>query len=173
MARAAKKQSVIDEVSGVFDEAVDQAESAVNRGWEVAFEILPERAEKLVRDLTKQSRKVSSDLDKRRKKVVKRLEKAVSGFDKQGQRFAKRAERRLDGVLNAVERRVQGAVETVERNVAGVVRPVAKRLDLASQSEVANLKRRLTQVEKRLGSKTAKATTHKSAPRSKTTRRAA
>jgi polyhydroxyalkanoate synthesis regulator phasin len=168
MARAAKKQTVIDDMSEVLDEAAERAEGALNRGWEVAFEVLPERAEKLVRDLTKQTRKVSGDLAKRGKQTTKRLEKAVSDFDKQRQRFAKRAEKRIDGVVGAMERRITGAVEVVERNMADAVRPVAQRLDLASYSEVTSLKRRLSKIEKQVGAKPARAT----GPRRKYTRKA-
>lgn len=162
MARTAKKQTVLDDVSDAFEEVTERAENALNKGWEVAFEVLPGRAEKLVRDVAKQTRKVSSDLTRRGKKTSKRLEKAVSDFEKQRQRFAKRAEKRLDNVVDAVEERfdgVVGAIErqlagvagAVERNVADVVRPVAQRLDLASRSELAGVKRRLTLLEKRVG----------------------
>ena len=185
MARAAKKQTVLDDVSEAFDEVTERAEVTLNRGWEAAFEVLPDRAEKFFRnltkrtrkvsaDLSKQTRKVSGDLTKRRKEAGKRIDKAVSEFDKQRQRFAKRAEKRIDDVVDSVEHRVEDVVGLFERSVAGVVRPVAKRLDLASRSEVANLKRRLTQVEKAVATKSANP--RRSSPtggaRRKTTRRA-
>ena len=166
MARAAKKQTVIEEVSDAFEGAVDQAEKALNRGWEVAFEVLPERAEKLVRDFTKRTRKVSSDLEKRRKQALKRLEKTVGDVEKQGKRITSRAEKRIGDVVSLFEKRIDSVVSTVEKNVAGAVRPVAERLDIASRAELTTVKRRLTAIEKSIGTKATK----KSAPRRKTSR---
>ncbi len=168
MARAAKKQTVIEEVSDAFEGAVDQAEKALNRGWEVAFEVLPERAEKLVRDFTKRTRKVSNDLDKRRKLAMKRLEKTVADVEKQGKRITSRAEKRIGNVVGLFEKRIDVVVNTVEKNVADAVRPVVERLDIASRAELTAVKRRLAAVEKSVGSKTAK----KGTARRKTSRAA-
>ena len=161
MARAAKRQSVVDEFSDTLEEVVERAEGIVQRGWDVALGTLPRPAEDLVRDFTKQTRKTVTStvkaLDKRRAQAVKRVEKRISDLDKRRQRITKRAEKRIDDVVDAVE-----------QGVSDVVRPVAQRLDIASQSEVAGLKRRLTQLERKLGSA-------KKAPakRKKTTRRRA
>ncbi len=161
MKRAAKKQNVIDEISSAFEDAVDRAEELLSRGWEAAMDAMPREAEKTIDDWTKQTRKLSRDLDKQRKQVVKRVEKTIADLDKRRARLEKQAEKRIDGIVGSVE-----------RSVGDAVRPVAKRLDLASSSEVTSLKRRMTQLEKQVGAKkTTRRTTRKTAR--KTTRKAA
>ncbi len=160
MARAVRRQTVVGELSEVFEDVVERAESVAERGFDAALSVLPGPAEDLVRDLTKQTRKTVKTLDKRRTQAVKRVEKRIADLDKRRQRITKRAEKRIDGIVDAVE-----------QGVSGVVRPVAKRLDLASQSEVASLKRRLSQLERKLGS--AKRTRKTASKRKKTTRRRA
>jgi polyhydroxyalkanoate synthesis regulator phasin len=154
MTKAAKKKTVVNDLSGAIDDVVEQAERVLNRGWKAAFEVLPDRAEEIVDDLAKQSRKVQKDLDKRRKQVVKDVERAISRLDKRRDAFAKRAEKQIDQLFGSVE-----------QSVSDIVRPVAKRLDIASNSDVTSLKRRLTQIEKAVGTKTTRRRTRKTAAR--------
>ena len=83
---------------------------------------LSHRAEKAVQDLR-------SDIDKRRKDLTKRADKAVKDTRKRAEAFAK-----------DVRKQVEQAVE-----------PVTTRLDVASRTDVDRLRKRLDQVEKRIG----------------------
>jgi polyhydroxyalkanoate synthesis regulator phasin len=157
MTKAAKKNTIVTELSGVIDDVVEQTEKALDRGRRIAFDVIPERAEELADDLAKQTRKVSNSLDKRRKQAVKQAEKRAAQLDKRREGLVKRVGKQIDRVVSAVE-----------KGLADVVRPVAKRLDIASNTEVTALKRRLAQIEKKVGvAKTAKRTSRKTGTRRK------
>lgn len=104
------------------------------------------RADGLVKDVRKRAEGMMKDVNKRTEKVSARLQKRVEGAVSP---LSKRAE----GMLKDLGKRAEKVSAQAEKRVEGLVVPLTKRLDLASRRDVDKLRKRLDQLEKRMGSK--------------------
>lgn len=131
----------MNELTKAVEGVLKQARGAVDRSWKATLKALPDGSEKAVRDLSKRVDQMAKDLRKSRKDLTKRVEKTVNDIDRRGRRAFARVEKRGNEILGNAEERT-----------AGALKPLAKRLDIASHSEVAALQKRLARVESKISS---------------------
>ncbi len=128
-----------------------EAQRAMRRGYETTLELLPAGPRKALKELasqiettaeelTKRGQKALKAAAKRRKALVGRVEKVVKAFERRGER-----------ARATVETQGTKLVATVEQAAADIVRPLARRLDIATLSDVERLGKRLAQLERKLG----------------------
>ena len=103
------------------NEVVARTEKLLNETWERALELLPPRPRKTVKDVSARVVKARADLRKR------------------GQAALKRAEARRERF-----------VATFEKQAAAAIKPFVRGLDMATRADVEALRKRLTQLERRI-----------------------
>jgi hypothetical protein len=127
-----------------------QAEKAISRGYKATLELLPAGPRKVVKELANQLETTAEELTARGQKVLKLADKRRKALVERVERAARTFERRGERALNTIESRGNKLVARVERTAADVVRPLARRLDIAALSEVEQLSKRLTLLERKL-----------------------
>jgi len=127
-----------------FPERIDEIQASASKQVKEAIDFLsaPPRAF---------AEEVGADLDKRRKAFSKRAEKIVkslrSDFDKRTKDLGKRA----DAAVNDARKRTEAIAKRVRKQVEAVVEPVTTRLNVATRADVERLRKRLDQIERRVG----------------------
>lgn len=134
-----------------------QAEKAISRSYKAALELLPAGPRKVVKDVASQLEATAEQLTERGEKALKTAEKQRKALLSRVEKAAKAFERRSGRALTTVETRGAKLVETFQQAAADVVRPIVRRLDIATLSEVEQLGKRLSQVERRLANGTRRA----------------
>ena len=134
-----------------------EAQRAINRGYHATLELLPAGPRKAVKELASQIETTAEELAKRGQKALKSAEKRRKAFVGGVEKVAKAFERRGQRARATVETQGTKLVATVEQAAADIVRPLARRLDIATLSDVERLGKRLAQVERRLGNGTRRA----------------
>lgn len=152
-----------------------EAEKVLARGYKATLKALPPGPRKAVQgvadqlevaadELTRRGKQTLHAVEKRGKTLAGGAEKAVAGLERrrrslfaQAERLVADLDRRRGRALQAAEKRIAAALHRVERGaarleqrVAAAIRPLAKRLDLAAQSEIDRLTKRVAQLERKL-----------------------
>jgi hypothetical protein len=133
------------------------AQRAIGRGYEATLELLPPRSRKAVEELASQIETTAEDLTARGRQALKAMEKRGQALQGRVESRVKAFARRGDRTRAAVERRGTNLVATVEQRVARVLKPLARRLDIATASELERLSKRLAQLERKLSTGTRRA----------------
>lgn len=133
------------------------AQHVIGRGYEATLELLPPRPRKAVKELASQIETTTEDLTARGRQALKAMEKRGQALQGRVESRVKAFARRGERTRAAVERRGTKLVATVEQRVARVLKPLARRLDIATASELERLSKRLAQLERKLGTGTRRA----------------
>lgn len=134
-----------------------QAERTIGRGYRATLELLPPRSRKAVKGLADQIGSTAEELTARGRQAVKVIEKRRQALRGRVAQEVKGFARRGERARAAVETRGTELVATVERRFAQVLKPLARRLDIATASEVERLSKRLAQLERKLTTGTRRA----------------
>jgi hypothetical protein len=129
-----------------------EAERAIGRGVKAALELLPAGPRKAVKELAGQFEATAQELAARGERVLKVAQKRRTALLHRVEKVTKAFERRGARARTVLAARGTRLAAAIERGAVDVVRPLARRLDLATQSELAQLSKRLTQLERRLQS---------------------
>ena len=121
MARKTAKTSVFGALPKQVDELVGRAEKLIGQTWDQALDLLPAGPRKTVKDVSARVAKVRTDLRK------------------QGRAALTRADARREKL-----------VATIEKQAAQVIRPIVRGLDVATRADLDALRKRLTQLERRI-----------------------
>jgi len=127
-----------------------EAERAVSRGYKAALELLPSGPRRVVTELADQLEATAEQLSERGEKALKFAEKRRRALVGRVEKAARAFERRSGRALAAVETRGNQLVTRFEQAAADAVRPIARRLELATLTDVHQLGRRLAQVERKV-----------------------
>ncbi len=119
--KTSKKRSVFGTLPKAVDEVVGRAEKLLSETWDQALDLLPPRPRKTVKD------------------VSARVAKARIELRKQGQAVLKRVDARRGRIVATIEKQAQQALK-----------PIVRTLDVASRAELESLRKRLTQLERRI-----------------------
>ncbi len=111
----------LEQVQGTIKRVQAEGERVVGQIRKDAGTLLSKNRQKAVQDLLAQAQKIRSD-------IQKRAERAMKDLDEQRQR-----------ILALIEKQAEKSVE-----------PIVRGLNLSTRDEVEKLKKRLTQLEKRL-----------------------
>jgi hypothetical protein len=131
----------------------NEVERAISRGYHVALEALPPGTRKAVKDLAGQFEVTAEQVTERGERVLKLAQKRRKALIARVERAAKAFERRSE---RAVARSTK-LIASFEQAAAEAVRPLARRLDIAALSDVEQLSKRLSQVERKLANGTRRA----------------
>lgn len=118
----ATKKSTQAHAATSLPDSLRALQSAAVQQWHDVLELLPESPAKAVEDLR-------ADLGKTRRDLTKRAEKAVQQARSQAEAFAKK----------------------VRQQIEDSVVPVTRRFDVATRADVDRLRKRLDQLERRIG----------------------
>jgi hypothetical protein len=77
--------------------------------------------------------------------------KQLAEFEARVERATRDIGKARDRAVKQARSRVEALVDGVEKTALGVVKPVVHRLDLASRADVERLRRRIADLEKRVG----------------------
>jgi len=116
-------------------------------GWAGA---LPERVTELRSTVEKRIRK---GLEKATDLLPAPQRKALHRVTANVDRFRHDLRKRGDKAVTTVRKRVEAATADVQKRVEDVLSPLSKRFDVASRADVDRLRKRLEQLERRLGHK--------------------
>ncbi len=125
-------------------ERVEELQAAASKQVKDTLEFLAEEPRKIVANLR-------ADLDKRGKKIGKDAEKAVRGLRSDIEKRTKDLSKRAEKAVDETRKRAESFATDVRKQVEKAVEPVATRLDVASRADVDRLRKRLDQIEKRIG----------------------
>ncbi len=139
-----------------IERAQVEAEKALGRGVKATLELLPSDTRKAVRELGAQLEEATSDLRTRGRKVLTVVEKRGSALAGQVERTVATLDKRRAKALKTAERESARWLGQLQRGAERVLRTVADTFDVASAGEVAKLGKRLSQIERKLGGKTAR-----------------
>ena len=143
---AAKSTSLFETFPKRVDKARTRAEKLIGSAWKQAVEALPTQPRKALKDATAQIEKVTVAVQKRQARALKDVTAQIGQVTAAVQKRQKR-------VLKEVTARRDRLVATVEKQAVAVVKPIVARLDVASRTDVDRLSKRVSQLEKRVGSK--------------------
>jgi len=121
MAKKNARKSLLGTLPKRLDEVVGRAEKLLNETWDQALDLLPSGPRKTVKEMTARVTKARADLRKRGRAALTRA--------------GARRER---------------LVTRIEKQAAQVVRPIVHRFDVATRSDLDALRKRLTQLERRV-----------------------
>jgi polyhydroxyalkanoate synthesis regulator phasin len=125
-----KKKAVTVPLSKRLADLQKNAEKQARKGWERTLGMLPPAQRKSVKRLT-------ADVDKARNDFLKRSEKALKDLRKRTDRLGADVEKRIEGAFGPLTKRLE------------------KRLDVATRADVARLRKRIDQLERRLETRSA------------------
>ena len=111
----------LEQVQGTLKRVQAEGERVVGRIRKDAGELLSKNRQKAVQDILAQAQKLRTDLQKR-------AERAVKDLEERGQR-----------IVAAIEKQAKDGVE-----------PIVRGLNLPTRDELEKLKKRISQLEKRL-----------------------
>lgn len=138
-----------------FERVQTEAERVISRGYKATLELLPPGPRKTVKEFTGQIEAAAEALNKRGQQALKLAEKRrkalVGSVEKAARAFSRRSERALEAMETT------RLAATVEQAAADFVRPLARRLDIATLSDVERLSKRLAHLERKLGNGTRRA----------------
>ena len=151
MAKTTKRRTVLKALPKRLERVQAEAEKAVTRGVKATLELLPSGTRKAVRELGGQLEDAASDLRTRGRKVARLVEKRGGALAGQVERTVAQLEKRGAKALKTAEREGSRWLDALEAGAARVTRTVASALDLASADDLAQLGKRLTVLERKLG----------------------
>jgi len=128
-----------------------EAEKTLNRGVKATLDLLPSDTRKTVRELGAQLEEAASDLRTRGRKAVKAVEQRSSALAARVERTVGQLDKRRAQALKRAERQSTQWLDTLQDGAQRVLRTLVETLDVASAREVAQLGRRLTNLERKLG----------------------
>jgi len=134
-----------------------EAERAISRGYRATLELLPAGPRKAVKEFTSQLEATAEDLSKRGQRALNAVERQRKTLRRRVDQAVRAVERRGERALATVEAQRTKLVATVERRAVQAVKPLARRLDLATGSDVERLGKRLAHLERRLANGTRRA----------------
>lgn len=124
--------SYMVEKAGKGKVSVEQVQDAIRRLRKDGEELLKRVREEAGRLLSKDSRKAAQDLVDQARKLTTDLQK------------------RAEEAIRRIEKRGQQAIEAIEKEAQKRIEPIASRLNIPSRDEVEKLKKRVSNIEKRL-----------------------
>ncbi len=83
----------------------------------------------------------------------KRLAQFEARFERATKDLEKASERAVKQARTRVEEFVEDLIDGVEKTAVSAVKPIVDRLDLASKSDIDRLRKRITDLEKRVSTK--------------------
>lgn len=86
--------------------------------------------------------------------------KRLAQFEARVERATKDLEKARDRAVKQARTRVGAFIDGVEKSAASAVKPIVERLDLASKTDIDRLRKRITDLEKRVGHKHESAAHH-------------
>jgi len=134
-----------------------EAERAISRGYRATLELLPAGPRKAVKEFTSQLEATAENLSKRGQRALNAVERQRKTLRRRVDQAVRAVERRGERALATVEAQRTKLVATVERRAVQAVKPLARRLDLATGSDVERLGKRLAHLERRLANGTRRA----------------
>jgi hypothetical protein len=120
------------------------------------LDLLPSDTRKAVRELSAQLEDAASDLRTRGRKVVTAVEKRGTALVGDVERAVAQLEKRRAKALKSANKEGTRLIGLLQARAEGVLRTVAETFDVASATDVANLGKRLSQLERKLTSKPAR-----------------
>ena len=151
MAKTTKRRTVLKALPKRLERVQAEAEKAVTRGVKATLELLSSGTRKAVRELGGQLEDAAADLRTRGRKVARLVEKRGGALAGQVERTVAQLEKRGAKALKTAEREGSRWLDALEAGAARVTRTVASALDLASADDLAQLGKRLTVLERKLG----------------------
>ena len=142
-----KKTAKRTGVAARFERAQADAERAIGRGYEATLRLLPPQSRKAVKRLASQIGSTAEDVRARGRDALRAVEKQGDALRDRFERAIERRER----TRAAIQRRGAELVTAFERRLVRAVKPFVRRFDIAAASEVEQLRKRLAQLERKLG----------------------
>ncbi|MDX2165611.1 MAG: hypothetical protein SF182_01045 [Deltaproteobacteria bacterium] len=139
-----------------LERAQAEAEKALTRGVKATLDLLPSDTRKAVRQLGAQLEETATALRARGRKVVTAVEKRGTSLVGEVERAVARLEKRRAKALKSADKESTRLIGLVQAHAGSVLRAVAETFDVASAQDVANLGKRLTQLERKLTGKPAR-----------------
>jgi len=156
MAKTTKSRSLVNGLPKRLERVQARAEKAVTRGVTATLELLPPATRKTVREFSGQLEDAAADLRARGRQVARVVEKRGSALAGQMERTVAQIEKRSSKVLKTAERESSRWLGALEAGAARVVKSVTSTLDIASATDVKDLGRRLSTLERKIGGKPAR-----------------
>jgi hypothetical protein len=154
MAKTTKARTAVRGLPKRLERVQAQAEKAVTRGVAATLELLPPETRRTVRAIGGQLEDAAADLRARGRQVVRVVEKRGTALAGQVERTVAQMEKRGSRALKTAERERSRWIRAVGAGAAQVLKTVASTLDIASASDVKDLGRRLSSLERKIGGKT-------------------
>jgi len=126
-----------------------EAERAISRGYNATLGLLPAAPRKAVKEFAHQLEATAETLSKRGQQAFKSVERRGKALVNRVERAVRAVERRGERALASVETQGAKLASTVEQRAARIVRPLARRLEIATLTDVERLSRRVAQLERR------------------------
>jgi BMFP domain-containing protein YqiC len=125
-----KKKTTAASLPKRLSELQKSAEKQARKGWERTLGMLPPAQRKSVK-------RFAADVDKARNDFMKRSEKTLKDLRKRTDRLGADVEKRIEDAFGPLTKRLE------------------KRLDVATRADVARLRKRIDQLERRLETRSA------------------